>query len=251
MDPSDSPPQGDAEYILNAAHQLRADAAIFTNKLASLAATGNDKQVIILELDNYNESALSECASRVHQPSKSFDEMTEDERVDLLRGAVRYASQLEFFDGVLGEVSCAIKRYLDGIMYVIDIWMKNCVVAEKSDRKVRIFTRAGRGGAGITGSGLEQHGVKLYQKICVSIHEKYGIQCDLSIKDLSGETFHARHLRAKHRAFRFDRGFDLFTSDVSSANRLVRNFVQQESAAEQHLFQLCNSKTAYFRSKSG
>ncbi len=222
---------------------MAADAVICSQQTAGQVERRGAGSSEVVALAAYLDSAVEERRHRYESPESPFDMCSEDDRRALILGAVRYADRLVIFDGMIGSAE-GLSRFRRGIEYIARIWVDGRTPPSSTAVELHIVTRAGPGGAGIPGWGLQNTCNKIEAQLCRQLAQSLGVAVSFEVKERS-DRFHARYLECRGRAFSFERGFDLFLENGPQGRHIARNFVRPDRAAEEHLKDIRLLKTVY------
>lgn len=184
----------------------------------------------VLEPGPYFESKTETLRREFANEQVPFDKLLEKRRRDLIGRVVRHAKEIHIYDRMLGESAAGVRRFCDGIAYVVNIWRTDAAQATLDGCKLTVVTCTARLGSDAFGDGRG----KIVQAIRseleqIRVSESVG-KIRLVVKDDPERVFHARLLKARGRSVLVDPGFDF-----KSKGKWRRTLCQLLPAGPAHL----------------
>ena len=225
-------PQNASATCCSLAASMQVDAILTTatGREQMEATNATAEFVLITEVSESRYEALRRRMLRVEVP---LDQLPADEVEERLGRALKHAPTLELFDYRMVASPSRVRKFRDGIVYLIRIWERWCVVGDPSSRSVELYTvgncHTGHGFVSCADAESRMAG-----QIVTAIRAAVAAAVRYHIKDDSIKVFHARGIVARHRAFTIDPGLDAF-----GANGPVRRCLFNADPAAEKYFDQC------------
>jgi hypothetical protein len=223
------------DQILVLHAHLQADIIVAPLGRHNALAKGVARPVEVVEPHNISISHYEHLRVRVACPDRPLDQMGLGEVEEQIGRAVKYCSVLRLFDYRMVARVRSTRKFCEGILFVLTIWIRWCVAGDPSSRAVELYT---------VGNTQTQDGflagadakARLANEIIGPLVAACGCHSIGHVMDDSRGIFHARGFEAKKRAFTIDPGFDA----IGSVGPVRRCLLKADVAAEKH-FEECRS----------
>lgn len=189
--------------------------AIFTSPERVTCFKGSvPTETSVLSFLDYQDSRFQNRRRRFQRGHLDLEQLGYTGSKEIFARTVRFAKKLGIYDKQIGRTnSRGIKRFFEGIDYILDIWRKNgYFMTKNSFREVDIYTCIKHG---CSKEYRIQAIDRLRDELICPLQEKYSegekrCKIKLHLKMDNKNKMHARYLDAQAAILHIDRGFDFF-----------------------------------------